>query len=640
VTEPLWTPSAQLNRESNIQRYLDWLAATRGLRFQGYRDTWEWSVTEIEAFWSSLTEFFAIEMTPPATVLDTRTMPGAHWFTGARLNYAQHALRDGDDASPAIRYTSEQHPLRTIARGELRAQVAAVATSLRELGVERGDRVAGYLPNAPEAVIALLACASVGAVWACCAPELGAESVIDRFAQIAPKVLIAADGYTYAGRAHLRRAEIERIRGAVTSLQHVVLVHNLADAAPCERCISWESMLARAATPHYEQLPFEHPLWILFSSGTTGAPKAIVHGHGGILLEHLKSLVLQNNMKPGDVFFWHTTTSWMMWNVLVSGLLARCTIVLYDGSPAHPDLRVLWRIADDTRTTRFGAGASFFTACMRAGLRPESELSFEALRAIGSTGSPLPAEAFRWIHESVKQDVWLVSSSGGTDVASAFLGACPFEPVYEGELQGPALGAAVSTFNEAGEPVIDEVGELVITQPMPSMPLYFFGDSDGSRYRETYFERWPGVWRHGDWVRITPHGSAVIYGRSDATLNRFGVRIGTSEIYRVVEAIDSIADSLIVGIELPDGGYWMPLFVVLREGMVLDDELRQAISAAIRASASPRHVPDEIIEVPAIPRTPNGKKMELPVKRVLMGMSAAGAGLEFFEALQSRRLRE
>lgn len=644
----LWTPSAEAVRESGFARWLAWLERERGLRLGGYADAWAWSTTETEAFWGSLWDFFGIQASASYTaVLEDRRMPGARWFPGARLNYAGHALRHADTGSPAILFQSELRPLAAIGWGELRAQVASVAAALRGMGVGRGDRVAAYLPNLPEAVVAFLACASLGAVWTSCSPDFGAESVIDRFRQVEPKALIAVDGYAYAGRPHDRRAVVHRLMDALPSLAATVLVPYLDPAARMDGTRPWAELVGREAALELEAVPFDHPLWILYSSGTTGAPKAIVHGHGGILLEHLKALVLQQDVRPGDRLLWYTTTGWMMWNRLVGGLLAGATIVLYDGSPAHPAPDVLWRLAEAARVTHFGAGAGFFMAGLNGGLRPGERFDLGALRQISSTGSPLPPEGFRWVYDAVRADVWLASSSGGTDVATAFLGACPALPVHEGELQGPALGVRAEAWDDDGRAVVGAEGELVITRPMPSMPLFFWNDADGARYRESYFDAWPGVWRHGDRVRFTERGSAVILGRSDSTLNRHGVRIGSAEIYRAVEAVPGVADSLVVGIEQPGGGYWMPLFVVPADGVTLDDALRERIRQQLRTTFTPRHVPDEIIQVPAVPRTLNGKKVEVPVKRILTGAPAAevvNAGslanpdaLRFFEALAAER---
>ena len=645
----LWTPSAESIRGSGYARWVDWLERNHGIALADYQAAWEWSTTEIEAFWGSIADYFDIRWSEPyETVLEARAMPGAGWFPGGRLNYAEHALRFADDERPAILFRSESREIEAIGWGELRRQVGSVAAALRGIGVRQGDRVAAYLPNVPAAVIAFLACASIGAVWTACSPDFGAGSVIDRFRQVEPRVLIAADGYAYAGRAHDRRAIVARLREALPSLAHTVLVPYLDPSARIDGTLRWDDLTGDDRTLVIDPVPFDHPLWILYSSGTTGVPKAIVHGHGGILLEHLKALVLQQDVRPGDRLLWYTTTGWMMWNRLVGGLLAGATIVLYDGSPAHPAPDVLWRLAAEARVTHFGAGAGFFLAARDAGVEPGKAYDLSALRQIGSTGSPLPPEGFRWVYDAVRSDVWLASSSGGTDVATAFLGACPTLPVHAGELQGPALGVRVEAWNEDGRAVAGAEGELVITRPMPSMPVRFWDDPDGARYRESYFDRWPGVWRHGDRVRFTERGGAVILGRSDSTLNRHGVRIGTAEIYRAVESVPEVADSLVAGVEEPGGGYWMPLFVVLRVGVVLDDALRGRIVHALRSMFTPRHVPDEIIQVPAVPRTLNGKKVEVPVKRILMGVPAAEAvnpgslanpeALRFFEELAARRM--
>jgi acetoacetyl-CoA synthetase len=549
-------------------------------------------------------------------------MPGAHWFPGARLNYAEHVFRNETEARPALLFSSERHHLETISWRELRRQAGAVAASLREMGVGPGDRVVAYLPNIPQAVVALLACASVGAIWSSCSPDFGAQGVVERFEQIEPRVLFAVDGYQYGGRALDRLPVVRELQAALPKLRHTVLVPYLDPHATASGTVSWNDLLARDGELELEQLPFDHPLWVLYSSGTTGLPKAMVHGHGGILLEHLKALALQCDLKPEDRLFWFTTTGWMMWNLLMGGLLVGCTCVLYDGSPSYPDVAALWKLAQDARITRFGASAAFLGNCMKAGLEPGDRFDLGALRAIGSTGSPLAPETFRWVYQSVKRDVWLASTSGGTDVCSSFLSACPFLPVREGELQGPALGVSVRAFDPTGNPVIEQVGELVITEPMPSMPVRFWNDPDGTRYRESYFEMYPGVWRHGDWIRMTESGGAVISGRSDSTLNRHGVRIGSSEIYRAVEAVPEVIDSLVVGLEEQGGTYAMPLFVVLRDGIELDDALRERIRLQVRSSLTPRHVPDVIVQAPAVPRTLNGKKLEVPVKRILMGEPA------------------
>jgi acetoacetyl-CoA synthetase len=527
--------------------------------------------------------------------------------------------------------------------------VAAVASGLRRLGVGRGDRVVAVIPNMPEAVVALLACASMGAIWASCSPDFGTRSLIDRFAQVSPKVLIAVDGYTYGGRPFDRRPVIDEIRAELPTLEHTVLIPYLdEDATPAAGELAWADWLAGPPDPlTFEPLTFDHPLWVLYSSGTTGLPKAIVHGHGGIVLEHAKVVGLHCDIRPADRMFWYTTTGWMMWNLLLGSLLVGGTPVLYDGNPGHPDLGVLWTMAERAGVALFGTSAAFLAASMKAGIRPGADHDLSRLRAIGSTGSPLAPEVFGWVYDAIKPDVWLVSLSGGTDVCSAFVGGVPTLPVHAGELQAASLGAKVEAFDPEGRPVVGETGELVLTAPLPSMPVGFWNDPDGSRYRESYFEHYPGVWRHGDWIRFTERGSAVIEGRSDSTLNRQGIRFGTSELYGVVEGMPEVADSLVIGTELPGGGYWMPLFVVLAEGRALDAGLEARIRATIRTELSARHVPDAIVAVPAIPRTLTGKKMEVPVKRLLLGrplveVAAPGAvadprALEWFVAFAAER---
>ncbi len=531
----------------------------------------------------------------------------------------------------AIGHASELRQLGELSWGELRAQVAATAAGLRALGVERGDRVVAYLPNIPEAIVAFLASASIGAIWSSCSPDFGPASVIDRFAQIEPKVLFAVDGYRYGGKDFDRRETLAQLQAAMPSLERTVVLPYLdpdADLSPLSDAMPWEELLAtgEGAELSFERVPFEHPLWVLYSSGTTGLPKAIVQSQGGILLEHLKKLNLHVDAHPGDRLFWFTTTGWMMWNFLVSGLLTRAAIVLYDGNPGHPDMGVLWDLAERAGVTMFGTSASYIAACMKAGIEPGAGRDLDRLKAVGSTGSPLSPEGFDWIYEHLGADTWLFSTSGGTDLCTAFVGGVVLLPVYRGELQGRALGAAVEAWDEDGKPLIDEVGELVVTQPMPSMPVFFWGDDEAqSRYRASYFEQYPGVWRHGDWIEITSRGTAVIYGRSDSTINRSGIRMGTSEIYRAVLSLEQIVDALVVDIPRPGTEGWMPLFVVLREGAELDDELRREIARRVRSQCSPRHVPDEVFAIAEVPRTLSGKVLEVPVKRILMGTPAEKA---------------
>ena len=588
---------------------------TRFMRAHGHDDyeaLRQWSVDDLEGFWAAVWDFFELGERP-GPVLADRSMPGAQWFPEVRVNYAERIFAGHDDDAVAIVHRSELRPTAEITWGELREQVARAAAGLRALGVGEGDRVVAYLPNIPETVVAFLATASLGAIWSSCSPDFGPRSVVDRFAQIEPKVLLAVDGYRYGGKDFDRREIVEGLRAQMPTLEHTVLLPYLG-SGPLEGTTLWDELLAEHAGLQFAPVPFDHPLWVLYSSGTTGLPKAIVHGHGGILLEHLKKMHLHLDAQAGDRVFWFTTTGWMMWNFLVGVLLTEATILLYDGNPGTPSLDVLWDFAAETGMTTFGTSAAYLHTCMKEGVVPREGRSLERLRALGSTGSPLSPEGFDWVYDQLGPDLWLFSTSGGTDVCTAFVGGVPLLPVYEGELQGRSLGAAVEAWDEDGRPVVDEVGELVITQPMPSMPVVFWNDPDGERLRESYFEMFPGVWRHGDWIKITPRGGAVIYGRSDSTINRGGIRMGTSEIYSAVESQPEVLDSLVV-----DVGDWMPLFVVLRDGAELDDDLRKQITARVREDCSPRHVPDEVHAVEEVPRTLSGKVLEVPVKKILMG---------------------
>jgi acetoacetyl-CoA synthetase len=619
----LWQPSPDRAARSTLARYLGWLAERKGLRVGGYDALWTWSVTELEPFWASIAEFFEVRFHDrPSRVLASRHMPGARWFPGATLNYAEHALARRD-AHPALVFRREDGLARTLTYGELARQVAAVAAALRGMGIRRGDRVVAYLPNVPEAVVGLLAAASLGAVWSSCPPEFGVRSVIDRFRQIEPKVLLAADGYRYNGRTHDRADALAEIRRALPSLERTVLVPYLEAAPSADRfpdVVSWADLLATPGDLAFEPVPFDHPLWILYSSGTTGLPKGIVQGHGGILVEHLKALALHLDLGPDDRFFWFTTTGWMMWNFLVGGLLRGATVVLYDGSPMHPSRDALWRLADETGTTYFGTSAPYLLACMKAGLAPGRAHDLRRLRAVGSTGAPLPSEGFHWVYDAVGRELALGSVSGGTDVCTAFVLSCPLLPVHAGEIQCRGLGAKVEALDETGRPVTGRVGELAITEPLPSMPVAFWNDPDGSRLRAAYFDVYPGVWRHGDWIEITPRGTCIVSGRSDSTLNRGGVRMGTSEFYRIVEELPEVQDSLVIDTgELGREGRLL-LFVVLRAGATLDEALRARIVSTLRRELSPRHVPDAIHAIAEVPRTLNGKKVEVPVKRILAGV--------------------
>ncbi|MDQ3769936.1 MAG: acetoacetate--CoA ligase [Actinomycetota bacterium] len=623
-TTILWEPSAQLREEAALTGYLRWLERERGLGFDGYDALWRWSVTDLDAFWESIWNVFEVHANPgPDRVLGDRSMPGAQWFPGTHLNFAEHVFRGKADEAVAIVHASELRDRQEMTWAQLRALTGRVAAGLHQLGVCKGDRVVAYLPNVPETVAAFLACATLGAVWSSAAPEFGAGSIIDRFAQIEPKVLLAVDGYRYGGRDFDRRETVARLQAELPGLEHTVLLPYLDEEAELPGALPFDDLLASGdnTATRFEPVPFDHPLWVLYSSGTTGLPKAIVQGQGGILLEHLKTMHLHLDARPGDRVFWFTTTGWMMWNFLVGVLLTDAAIVLFDGSAAHPHLGTLWDLAEGAGVTIFGTSAGHISTCMKQGVRPADGRDLSHLRAVGSTGSPLSPEGFDWVYEQLGSDTWLFSTSGGTDVCTAFVGGVPLLPVYRGELQARALGCAVEAWDEEGHSVVDEVGELVITQPMPSMPLYLWNDPDGTRLRESYFDTFPGVWRHGDWIEITSRGTAIIYGRSDSTINRGGVRMGTSEIYRAVLALDAVVDALVVDVPDADGadGTWMPLFVVLREGGELDDALLGAIRARVREQCSPRHVPDEVRQVAEVPRTLSGKLLEVPVKRILMG---------------------
>jgi len=627
----LWEPTAAFKDGSTLARYMAWLKENRGLSFASYDDLWRWSIDDLAGFWGSLWDYVDIQATTPyREVLGQRAMPGAQWFTGAELNYAAHVFRHIRPDQPALLCASETRPLREVSWAELHDAVAAVAAGLAGLGVRKGDRVVAYMPNIPETLIAFLACASIGAIWSSCSPDFGSPAVIDRFAQIEPTVLLAVDGYSYNGKAHDRLDVVARLQGALPNVERTVLVPYLTESPRTEgleRVVSWSQLLAdgAGAALTFTPVPFDHPLWVLYSSGTTGLPKAIVQGHGGIVLEHHKAIGLQMNITADDRSFWYTTTGWMMWNMVIGGLLVGATVALYDGSVAYPTLNRMWEFAAEAQLTSFGTSAGFIATCMNNDVRPGATVDLSRLKKIGATGSPLSPEGFSWVYEQVKRDVWLVSSSGGTDVCSAFVGGCALLPVTAGEIQCRCLGVAAAAYDAAGRPVVGEVGELVITEPMPSMPLYFWDDSCDRRYRESYFELYPGVWRHGDWIKFTEGGACVIYGRSDSTINRLGVRMGTSDIYRVVEDIPEVVDSLVVDLEALGRASFMPLFVVLRAGAALDDALKGRIRARIRGDVSPRHVPDEIYAIAEVPRTLSGKKLEVPVRRILLGVPVAQA---------------
>lgn len=635
----LWAPSESRVREANLTAYMAWLKIRTGRDFADYDALYQWSVEHIEDFWQSIWDYYQVQSaTPYEQVLTSHAMPGARWFAGATLNFAEHIFRARGDNRPALRAESEVRDLYEVSWAELEQKVAKLVRYLRGLGVEPGDRVVAYMPNIPETLMAFLAANAIGAVWSSCSPDFGTNSVVDRFQQISPKVMFAVSGYSYNGKRVDRRDEIARLRTELTSLERVVLLDYLADTRLAEvsptskgepedqGLDTWQQALANDATTiEFARVPFDHPIWTLYSSGTTGIPKAITHGHGGILLEHYKHMGLHCDLKPGERFFWYSTTGWVMWNIGVAALLTGAVLVIYDGNPAYPDVNRLWSLAERTKLNFFGGGAAYFIGCMKAGLEPGRQFDLTPLQTIGSTGSPLPDEAFNWIYGAIKRDLWLVSLSGGTDIASGFVGGVPLRPVYAGEIQCRLLGVDVRALDEAGNALIDAVGEMVITQPMPSMPIYFWNDPGNKRYLESYFEEYPGWWRHGDWMTLSTAGTIRIHGRSDATLNRGGIRIGTSEVYRAVEKVPEVVDSLVISLELSGGRYYMPLFVQLRPGLTLNDDITARIKQSLRENFTARHVPDEIFQIDEVPYTMTGKKLETPVKKLLLGFDLAKA---------------
>ena len=646
----LWQPSEQAIENSNLRKYQQWLKENRELEFTDYQSLWKWSVDNLAEFWESIWEYFeVISYTPYSKVLSNDPMPFSKWFEGSSLNYAEHIFRQFNDQYPALKFKSEFSDLQEMSWAELRDKVSRFRNFLVSKGVQKGDRVVAYLPNIPEANIAFLAVNSLGAIWSSSSPDFGTSSVIDRFSQIEPKVLIAVNGYQYGGKVFDKTGVVEDIYNAIPSLENLVYIHyhpEVENEPGIEGWTSWDHALKTdSGDLDFEAVDFDHPIWVLYSSGTTGKPKAITQSHGGILLEHLKYLAFHNDVKPGENCFWFTTTGWMMWNYIQASLLCGATVVLYDGSPGYPDLNVLWSLTEKAGIQHFGTSAGFVVANMKNDIHPSRDYDMSNLRSLGSTGSPLPPEGFDWIYDEINKDLWLTSISGGTDVCSAFVGGVPWWPVYSGEIQGRALGCDLVAFDETGNEIENEVGEMVIRKPMPSMPVFFWNDPEHKRYLDSYFNMFEGMWRHGDWIRITERKGIVIYGRSDSTLNRGGVRIGTSEIYSAVDQVEEISDSLIICIEKEGGEFYMPLFVVMKEGQSLSKELIAKVNRTIRSAYSPRHVPDEILEVGDIPYTISGKKIETPVKKILMGMDPDKVmnkdalrnpeSLEFFKNLKS-----
>ncbi|MEK8072444.1 acetoacetate--CoA ligase [Rhodococcoides navarretei] len=614
----LWTPTDADLAEARVTEFARFVEQRHEVELPDYEALWRWSTIELESFWRAVWDFFEVRSSStPTTVLVERSMPGAHWFPGTQLNYVDQVIRHMRPGRAAIVHAREDGSTRTVTWEEMIDQAGALAGSLADAGVGRGDRVVGYLPNVPEAVIAFLATASLGAVWSACGQDYSASAALDRLGQLEPTALITADGYVYGGKFRDKAADVDALTAGLPTLRLVVTVGEASGNA-----VSWADATAQSRQLSPAAVPFDHPLWVVFSSGTTGLPKGIVHGHGGVVLEHLKSVVLHSDLGPEDVFFWYTSPSWMMWNFQVAGLLAGSTIVCADGNPAFPAPDALWDIAGRLGVTYLGTSPGYVLACMKADTHPGSDHDLAALRAVGITGSAMPATSSIWLSENIGAHVPVFSISGGTDVVSAFAGGARTAPVWAGELSVPFLGVALDAFDEAGNSVRGTVGELVVTEPMPSMPLYFWNDADGSRYRDAYFDTYPGIWRHGDWITVTDRRSVVVHGRSDSTLNRNGIRMGSADIYQAVESLDEVTEALVLGIELPDGGYWMPLFVVVPGGAT--DELRERIESVIRTQASPRHVPDDVIATPAIPHTRTGKKLEVPLKRLFQGATAAG----------------
>ncbi|WP_032899516.1 acetoacetate--CoA ligase [Pseudomonas sp. Ag1] len=628
----LWQPSPGHIQRARLTRYLNWLQQERDITFTDYHALWRWSVNDLDAFWQSIWDHFHVQASsPPRAVLGARTMPGAQWFPGAQLNFAEHILRNERENSDALLYVSETDTLQGMPWPDFANQVRTLATYLRELGIRPGDRVVAYLPNIPEAMIALCASAAIGAIWSSCSPDFGADGVLDRVRQLAPKVLFAVDGYRYGGKAFDRREQVQRIVRELGSIEQLIMLPALfpQESITVHGAVDWRNLHLRPIVPavdfQCEQLPFDHPLWVLFSSGTTGLPKAIVHSHGGILLEQLKALHLHLDFRPGDTAFFFTTTGWMMWNTLFCTLLCDVRPVLYDGHPTWPNTDTLWQVAQDSRASFFGTSPTYIELMKRQGVVPGQRFDLSALRTVMPVGSPVSPECNAWFYRHLKPDVWVATGSGGTDICSGLVSGVPTLAVYAGEIQARALGVAAHAFDDQGKAAIDQVGELAVTAPMPSMPVYFWNDPTGERYRDSYFQAWPGVWRHGDFFLVNGRGGCQVLGRSDATLNRFGVRIGTAEIYRALEQIEAIEDSLIVNLDLPEGGFFMPLFVQLRPGIQLDAGLERHISECLSQTCTRRHVPDRIHAVPMIPTTLTGKKMEVPVRRILMGHDPAKA---------------
>lgn len=648
----LWQPSKEVIFKSNLTNYINWLKKNKITEVTGYCNLWQWSVDNTEEFWLSILNYFnVLSNSKPTQVLSSYDMPKVEWFKGTEVNYAEHIFRNKSEDHPAILFKNESSELINISWIELELKVASLKQFLAAKGVRQGDRVAAYLPNIPEATIAFLATTALGAIWSSTSPDFGISSVVDRFSQIEPKILITVDGYSYGGKQFDKTSEVDQIITQLPTIEQVILIPYLNKESNLKfsNTTIWEDTVEnKQAKLTFKRVEFNQPIWVLYSSGTTGKPKAITHSVGGVLLEHLKYLTFHNDVKPGERCFWYTTTGWMMWNYIQASLLCGATIVLYDGSPAYPNMEAMWHLIEEAEINHFGTSAGFIAASMDAQVTPAKSHNLTSLRSIGSTGSPLSPESFDWIYKEVKEDLWLASISGGTDVCSAFVGGNPIWPVYSGEIQCRALGCKLEAYDEVGVPVFEQMGEMVISNPMPSMPIYFWGDLKFEKYNESYFEMYPGKWRHGDWTEITARNGIVIYGRSDSTLNRGGIRIGTSEIYRAVESLDFIKDSLVIYLDKDKQDY-MPLFVVLKDGEELSDDIIKTIKTTIRKAYTPRHVPDEVIQIQEVPYTISGKKMETPIKKILLGQSADKViskdamrnpeAIEFFVSLATKTQR-
>ncbi len=623
----LWEADHTTRQNSHLTQYINWLNTSYRLNFSGdYEQLHQWSIDHVEVFWESIWKYFnVINHRSYDRVTNGKKMPYTRWFLNSQINYAEHIFRNATDEFPALISKSETRPTQEVSWQALEAQTAHLREFFKESGIQTGDRIVGFLPNIPEATVSFLATNSLGAIWSCCSPDFGIDSILDRFSQINPKILIAVDGYQYGGKPFDRMEVIAAVKEKIPSLEKVIIIPYLSheeNISSIGDYIHWNTIFDGPVPElRFTPVDFNHPMWVLYSSGTTGNPKAITHSHGGMLLEHFKYLAFHNDVHRGERFFWYTTTGWMMWNFVQASLLCGATAVLYDGNPAFPNLEVLWDFAEKAEIHHFGTSAPYIVACMKADIHPGRQHTFKKLRSIGSTGAPLPPEAFDWIYGHIKKDVWLCSMSGGTDVCTAFVGGCLLKPVIEGYIQCRALGVAMYAYDDDGQIVWDETGEMVITQPMPAMPIYFWNDKDHSRYLESYFEQYPEVWRHGDWVEFTRDGMLRILGRSDATLNRHGVRIGTAEIYRVIDTFEQVEDSLVVNLEYASGDHFMPIFLKMKPGHHLSDELIRLISQKLRSAYSPRHIPDRFIRVEDIPYTISGKKMEGPVKKILLGKS-------------------